>query len=89
MRKITCCNYSQCPIPVCKLPEVLTPQQIRAIIAFYDLCNKKIAFELDIHTSTLYSLLRAKHPGELPIYNKLSGYVKKIIVSKHLTTTEE
>ncbi len=78
--KCNCIHYSQCPVPVCKLPEILTPQQIRAIIAFYDLCNKKIAFELDIHTSTLYSLLRAKYPGELPIYNKLSEYVKKIVV---------
>jgi hypothetical protein len=81
-KKELCCNYSQCPVPVCKFPEVLTPRQIRAIIAFYDLCNKKIAFELDIHTSTLYSLLRAKHPGELPVYNKLSEYVKKIVENK-------
>ena len=87
-KKELCCNYSQCPVPVCKLPEVLTPQQIRAIIAFYDLCNKKIAFELDIHISTLYSMLRGKdqyshwpkNPAEFPAYNKLSEYVKKIVV---------
>ncbi len=46
-----------CPIPICKLPKVLSVIQINTIITYKDLCIKEIASELGISTSTVYNLL--------------------------------
>ncbi len=79
---MTCKLQDKCPVPICNLPEVLSPQQIKAITAFYDLNKKEVAFKIDIHESHLHSMLRAEHPIDSPAYKKLSDYIKKIIEEK-------
>lgn len=75
------CNPSNCPIPICNLPEVLTALQIKTVMTFMRLGYKVLATDLNMSISRIYQILNyeEKNPTNL---KKISDYLRKKLVEK-------
>jgi len=69
------CDPLKCPIPICNMPEILSLQQIKAILAYKNIPLKEVAFDLGITISRVWYILNRKRSPEA--LQNVSDYVRR------------
>jgi hypothetical protein len=84
MKQKSNCNI--CPLPICSLPEVLTPKQMKLAMVEIDIVAKEASEVLRITTASFYHHL--SNPNKYPVQNKrISDYLKAKLQEKAIGET--
>jgi hypothetical protein len=79
-------NCDICPLPICNLPELLTPKQMKLAMVEIDIVAKEAAEILRITTASFYHHLSS--PSKYPVQNKhISDFLKAKLQEKVIGET--
>ena len=80
MKKRICTN--ECPLPICNLPDLLTPKQMRMAMIHLGIVNKEIAAATNMCTSTVGGTLTVPNKFSMTNRHKVSDYLKAKLIEK-------